>query len=73
MAGVAATFGALWAVVWPILMGVLLAALLGRWGKHRPLRMALWLEGADGALREWPAAGLSLLVVAIVFSDLYSV
>jgi multicomponent Na+:H+ antiporter subunit D len=62
------TFGALWAVVWPILMGVLLAALLGRWGKHRPLRVALWLERADGALREWPAAGLSLLVVAIMFS-----
>jgi multicomponent Na+:H+ antiporter subunit D len=61
------TFGALWAVVWPILMGVLLAALLGRWGKHRPLRVALWLERADGALREWPAAGCSLLVVAIVF------
>jgi multicomponent Na+:H+ antiporter subunit D len=60
-------FDALWSVVWPVLAGVLVAAALGRWGRHRPLRLALWLERIDAALREWPAAGTALLVVAILF------
>jgi len=58
---------AVWSVVWPILIGVAIAALLGRWGSHRPLRVALWLEQADAALREWPAAGTALLVLSILF------
>jgi NADH:ubiquinone oxidoreductase subunit 5 (subunit L)/multisubunit Na+/H+ antiporter MnhA subunit len=58
---------ALWSMVWPILIGVLVAMAFGRWGSHRPWRVAAWLERADITLREWPAAGLSLLVVAIAF------
>lgn len=58
---------ALWSVLWPILIGVLVAASLGRWGRHRPLRLTLWLEQADAALREWPSAGIALLVVSILF------
>jgi cobalamin synthase len=59
-------FGALWSLLWPLLLGVALAALLGRWGNHRPPRVAQWLERADGALRQWPAAGFSLLGVTIL-------
>jgi multicomponent Na+:H+ antiporter subunit D len=58
---------ALWSVVWPILVGVAVAALFGRWGNRRPLRVALWLERTDAVLREWPAAGTALLVVSIMF------
>jgi formate hydrogenlyase subunit 3/multisubunit Na+/H+ antiporter MnhD subunit len=58
---------ALWSVVWPILVGVAVAALFGRWGNRRPLRVALWLERTDAVLREWPAAGIALLVVSIMF------
>ena len=72
--------------LWPILGGVVLAILLGRWGKglartpladavvavvgpaRRPaLALGRMLERVDGTLRQWPAAGLSLLVVAIMF------
>ena len=60
------SLGALWSLVWPLLMGAALAALLGRREKHRPLRVALWLERADGALRQWPAAGFSLLGLTIM-------
>ena len=58
--------GALWSLVWPLLLGAALAALLGRREKHRPLRVALWLERADGALRQWPAAGFALLGLTIM-------
>lgn len=46
--------------------GAALAALLGRREKHRPPRVALWLERADSVLRQWPAAGFSLLGLTIM-------
>jgi formate hydrogenlyase subunit 3/multisubunit Na+/H+ antiporter MnhD subunit len=71
--------------LWPVLVGGVLAILLGRWNngpprmlsrgptgaiigpvRRRALRLGEALERADGILRQWPAAGLSLLVVAIV-------
>ena len=60
------SLGALWSLVWPLVVGAALAALLGRREKHRPLRVALWLERADSALRQWPAAGFSLLGLTIM-------
>ena len=60
------SLGALWSLVWPLLAGAALAALLGRREKHRPLRVALWLEQADSALRQWPAAGFALLGLTIM-------
>jgi formate hydrogenlyase subunit 3/multisubunit Na+/H+ antiporter MnhD subunit len=58
--------GALWSLVWPLAAGVALAVVLGRWTKHRPLRVALWLDQADVALRQWPAAALSLCGLTIL-------
>ena len=55
------SFGALWSLVWPLLMGVAVAMLLGRRESQKPLRLASWLEQADGALRQWPAASFGLL------------
>jgi len=60
------SLSALWSLVWPLLAGAALAALLGRREKRRPLRVALWLERADSALRQWPAAGFSLLGLTIM-------
>jgi multicomponent Na+:H+ antiporter subunit D len=57
------SFGALWSLVWPVLMGVAVAMLLGRREGQKPLRLASWLGQADGALRQWPAAGFGLLGV----------
>jgi formate hydrogenlyase subunit 3/multisubunit Na+/H+ antiporter MnhD subunit len=57
------SFGALWSLVWPLLMGVAVALLLGRRENQKPLRLASWLEHADGVLRQWPAAGFGLLGV----------
>lgn len=72
--------------LWPVLGGVVVAILLGRWGDRLPRfpvgdivvavvgpprRAALALGGvverADGMLRLWPTAGLSLLLLAIIF------
>ena len=68
-------------VLWPILGGAVLALMLGRWD-GTPLekivvtrvsqvrRTALVLGGAveriDSMLRQWPAAGISLLALALV-------
>jgi hypothetical protein len=57
---------ALWSMFWPILIGGFLAIALGRWRNRRPSRVALWLEHADAGLREWPAAGISLVAVAVL-------
>ena len=67
--------------LWPILGGAVLALMLGRWD-GTPLekivvtrvsqvrRAALVLGGAveriDSMLRQWPAAGISLLALALV-------
>jgi formate hydrogenlyase subunit 3/multisubunit Na+/H+ antiporter MnhD subunit len=59
---------ALWSMLWPILIGVPVAYLLGRWGNRHPWRVVLWLEGADRILREWPTAGASLLAVAVLLA-----
>lgn len=77
---------ALWATLWPLLAGVLLAVLLAHrppWPGVRmraraepaigPLRNAMvalagLLERLDVTLRQWPAAGLSLVLVAAAFS-----
>jgi hypothetical protein len=71
--------------LWPVLVGGVLAILLGRWGggllriRLRQLSEAIVapvrrgavsageaLARADSILRQWPAAGLSLLALAIV-------
>jgi multicomponent Na+:H+ antiporter subunit D len=67
--------------IWPVLGGGALAILLGRWGDPSPRilatigaarRAALILSGgierSDGVLRQWPAAGLCMLVLAIAFA-----
>jgi len=74
----------LWAALWPVLLGALLAALLWPWGDRLPrlpagdvvvvgeaaIRATVpWgaaIEQADGYLRQWPVAGLSLLMLVIV-------
>ena len=74
---------ALWAALWPVLLGAALAIGLWRWGESLPQLPAgdiviagersvaaasRWgeaIERADGFLRQWPAASLSLLTVAI--------
>jgi multicomponent Na+:H+ antiporter subunit D len=66
--------------LWPLLGGVVLALLLGRWGHPLPhmvtslgearraaLGVAGLVERTDGLLRESPSAGLSLLALAILF------
>ena len=73
---------ALWKGLWPVLGGVALAVLLGRWGRAPlgdalsaslgPVRRATValggvFERTDGVLRLWPVAGLSLLALAIAF------
>jgi formate hydrogenlyase subunit 3/multisubunit Na+/H+ antiporter MnhD subunit len=73
-------FQALASTLWTILPGAALAILLGRWGHAAifgsagilaPARRAGLASGrlisrVDGWLRQWPAAGVSLLVVAIL-------
>jgi formate hydrogenlyase subunit 3/multisubunit Na+/H+ antiporter MnhD subunit len=59
---------ALWSMIWPIVVGLPVAFVLGRWGERRSLRVALWLERADKLLREWPAAGMSLVAVAVLLA-----
>jgi hypothetical protein len=67
--------------VWPVLGGVALAILLGRWGDPSPrilvtigaarraaLILSSGIERSDGVLRQWPAAGLCMLVLAIAFA-----
>jgi len=75
---------ALWTALWPVLLGVVLAAGLRRFG-HRlprvpegdvvvlsaPLARAsiAWgaaLERAEGVLRQWPVAGISLLALVMI-------
>ena len=60
------TFGALWSLVWPVLAGALLAALLARRAGSRPQRVGSWLQRADAALLQWPAAGMALLGLTIM-------
>jgi formate hydrogenlyase subunit 3/multisubunit Na+/H+ antiporter MnhD subunit len=75
-------FQALAATLWTILPGAALAILLGRWGRAQIFGSALvgilaparraglalgrLIEQVDSWLRQWPAAGVSLLVVAIL-------
>jgi multicomponent Na+:H+ antiporter subunit A len=74
----------LWAALWPVLIGGLLAAGLWRWGNRLPrvpegdivvlgesaLRATFpWaeaIERGDAYLRQWPVAGLSLLMLVII-------
>jgi formate hydrogenlyase subunit 3/multisubunit Na+/H+ antiporter MnhD subunit len=80
----ALALAALWASLWPVLVGVALAIALSRLRANLPpvpegdilaaadalLRPAArWreaIERAEGVLREWPAASLSLLAVALL-------
>jgi formate hydrogenlyase subunit 3/multisubunit Na+/H+ antiporter MnhD subunit len=75
---------ALWEVLWPVLLGVALAAGLRRLGHRLPpvpegdvvalggraVRMGRafgdWLVRAEGVLRQWPIAGVSLLTLALI-------
>ena len=71
---------------WPIVGGVVLAILLGRWGhrlanirfakilvaivgplRHIALALGRMIVRVDGMLRQWPAAALSLMILAILF------
>jgi len=71
------TLAAVWKVLWPFAGGALLAILLARaWqpqadalGAIRGAATALGVacEKADGVLRRWPVAGLSLLVLVLAF------
>ena len=76
--------GTLWAGLWPVLIGALLAPGFWRWGKDLPrvppgdlvvlgeraaratVPCAEAVERVDGYLRQWPAAGLSLLMLVII-------
>ena len=76
--------GTLWAALWPVLIGGVLAVGLWRWGDRLPrvpegdvvvvgetaIRTAItWgeaIERADGWLRQWPVASLSLLTLVII-------
>ena len=71
---------ALWKLLWPILGGAVLAILLGNWGPRPPRAVAMAgpargavlavgdaFERTDGALRQWPAASLALLLLVILF------
>lgn len=60
------SLGAVWSLVWPLLIGAGLATLLGHREKHRSPRVALCLERVDHSLRQWPAAGLSLVSLTIM-------
>jgi formate hydrogenlyase subunit 3/multisubunit Na+/H+ antiporter MnhD subunit len=69
---------ALWKALWPLLAGGVLAVLLGRAPATdvalvRPARRAALagsrvVERIDGVLRQWPAAGLCMLALAIAFA-----
>ncbi len=76
----------LWAALWPILIGGLLAIALRRWGYLLPrvpagdvlvwgndptravYRLGTAMEGIDTSLRQWPVAGLLLLVLTVVLA-----
>jgi multicomponent Na+:H+ antiporter subunit A len=76
--------GPLWAALWPVLIGGLLAVALWLWGDRVPrvpegdvvvvgeraVRATVtWgeaIEQADGCLRRWPAASLSLVTFVII-------
>jgi multicomponent Na+:H+ antiporter subunit D len=78
------TLGALSSALWPILLGGVVAILVGRWDprfaglpgvavalvepvRHTALVLVRCIVQVDGALRQWPAASLALLAVAIMF------
>src|SRR5262249_60474736 len=78
--------GVLWAALWPIVVGGVLALALWRWADRLPrvpegdvvvlgetvMRTIIpWseaIERADGCLRRWPVASLSLLSVVVILS-----
>jgi hypothetical protein len=64
----------------PILGGAVVAILLGRWEgrwkavmllggpvRRAGLALADVVEGCDNVLRQWPAAGISILTLAALF------
>jgi len=66
------TLKALSTSLWPILAGAALAVLLGRWGSAGPVRrialpFARVIELIEVTFRQWPAAGVSLLILLIGF------
>ena len=80
----ALALGTLWAALWPVLIGGMLAVELRRWEGRLPrvpegdvvvageaaIRATVpWskaIERADGYLRQWPVASLSLLTLVII-------
>jgi multicomponent Na+:H+ antiporter subunit A len=76
--------GTLWAALWPVLLGGVLAVGLWRWGHRLPrvpegdvvvvgeaairatIPCAEAIERADGYLRQWPVASLSLIALVII-------
>jgi multicomponent Na+:H+ antiporter subunit D len=78
------TLGVLSSALWPILLGGVVAILMGRWergfagipgvvrasvepARRIALVLARCVVQVDGRLRQWPAASLALLAVAIMF------
>ena len=55
-----------WKALWPLLAGAGVAWLFGRWG-DRPPRVGAAIEWTDDALRQWPVAGISLLLLSVMF------
>jgi formate hydrogenlyase subunit 3/multisubunit Na+/H+ antiporter MnhD subunit len=71
---------ALWTALWPLLPGAVCAVLLGRWTRLAPfdriigmlgparragLGLGSAIEQIDCTVRQWPAAGVALLAVAL--------
>lgn len=57
---------AAWKALWPLLAGAGVAWVFGRWGDRSP-RIGGAIESIDDALRQWPVAGISLLLLTVMF------
>ena len=73
-----------WKALWPLLLGVVAALVLWRWGERLPRvppgDMLIWsaplsrfisalgagVETLDPGLRQWPVAGLALLILSLL-------
>jgi len=60
------TLDTAWKALWPLLAGAGVAWVFGRWG-DRPPRLGAAIEWLDDALRQWPVAGVSLLLLTMMF------